>query len=53
MARKAVAPALLALLIASGLHLGGGLEPSPPLCPDADLPAAQLPMDRFNDSTSA
>jgi uncharacterized protein YkwD len=39
------------LLIASGLHFGGVARAALPLCPDADLPAAQLTMDRFNDST--
>jgi uncharacterized protein YkwD len=50
MARKAVAPALLALLVAIGLQLGAVAQATAPACPDTDVPAAQLTLDRFDAS---
>jgi uncharacterized protein YkwD len=50
MARKAVAPALLTLLIASGL-LGTAAAPAGAAsCPNMDTPSAQLTLDQFSDS---
>ena len=50
MARKAVAPALLALLTASGL-LGTAAAPAGAAsCPNMDMPSAQLTLDQFDDS---
>jgi uncharacterized protein YkwD len=50
MARKAVAPALLALFIAIG-SLGPDAAPADaPDCPDTTTPSAQLTLDQFDDS---
>jgi uncharacterized protein YkwD len=50
MARKAVAPALLALLVAIGL-LGTAAAPAGAAsCPNMDTPAAQLTLEGFNES---
>jgi hypothetical protein len=50
MARKAVAPALLALCTATGL-LARGVAPAAAVgCPNVDVPAAKLTLPRFDDS---
>src|SRR4029077_6767587 len=49
MARKAVAPALLALLAAVGL-LGTAATAGAADCPNKDMPAAQLTLEQFDDS---
>lgn len=50
MARKAVAPALLALLVAIGM-LGTAAAPAGAAgCPNMNVPAAQLTLEGFNDS---
>jgi hypothetical protein len=51
MARKAVAPALLALFAASGLLGTAAAAPAGAAsCPNMDMPSAQLTLDQFNDS---
>jgi uncharacterized protein YkwD len=51
MARKAVPPAMLALVITIGLLAGGAAPAAATTCPDADLPSAQLTLGEFDLST--
>jgi uncharacterized protein YkwD len=51
MARKAVAPALLALLTAIGLLATTATPADAAECPNMDMPAAQLTLPQFDDST--
>ena len=50
MARKALAPALLALFIAIGMRTGGAAMAAPPACPDTGVPGAQLELPEFDAS---
>jgi uncharacterized protein YkwD len=50
MARKAVAPALLALLTAIGLLETAAAPAGAVGCPNMDMPSAQLTLEQFNDS---
>jgi uncharacterized protein YkwD len=50
MARKAVAPAVLALSIAIGLPYGDVASATGSTCPDADLPASGLTLQAFDDA---